>query len=211
MLQLVTLDGENRVGIMKPRTITNACAALLVALSTVGVPALAQKTATPTSVKIGYFNLALVKASYPQAAGSETLRTNAENQLRRDVEAGNKRLQKAQEDGKPKEEIEKMAQELQVQINAKQQALIQLVQTQQAIATQNIAQAVNQVARDKELDLVVDGASVFAGGEKVVNNGVDITDEIVKKLTATTGIKRPASSDKSGGGGTSSGGGESGG
>jgi Skp family chaperone for outer membrane proteins len=133
-------------------------------------------------VKIGYFNLALVKASYPEAAGSETLRNNAEAMLRRDVEEGNKRLQKAQEDKKPKEEIEKMARDLQAEINAKQQALIQLVQTQAAIATQNIAQAVNAVARDKGLDLVVDGAGVFAGGDKIVNNGVDITDEVVKRL-----------------------------
>jgi len=167
---------------MKVRTVTSICAAWLLALGGAYLPAQAQKAATPTPVKIGYFNLALVKASYPEAAGSETLRNNAEAMLRRDVEEGNKRLQKAQEDKKPKEEIEKMARDLQTEINAKQQALIQLVQTQAAVATQNIAQAVNNVARDKGLDLVVDGAGVFAGGDKIVTNGMDITDEVVKKL-----------------------------
>lgn len=168
---------------MKSRIISSVCAALaLVAMTSASLPAFAQKSATATSLKIGYFNLALVKASYPEAAGSETLRTNAENMLRRDVEEGNKRLQKAQEDKKSKEEISKMASDLQLEINAKQQALIQLVQSQAAMATQNIAQAVNAVARDKSLDLVVDGAGVFAGGDKIVNNGLDITQDVIKKL-----------------------------
>ena len=191
---------------MKLRNITSACAALALTLATVGAPAFAQKSASPTNVKIGYFNLALVKASYPQAAGSEALRTNAENQLREAVRQGNEELQKAQEAKKPKEELEQMARDLQTRINAMQQALVQLVQTQTAVATQNIARAVNIVAQDKGLDLVVDGAGVFAGGDKIVNNGVDVTDEIVKKLTeATQQVQRPSSgggdADKGGGGG----------
>ncbi|MBY0360054.1 MAG: OmpH family outer membrane protein [Candidatus Obscuribacterales bacterium] len=153
-------------------------------------------TASPVSVKIGYLNLQLVKASFPEAAGSETLRVQAENQLRRDVEEGNKVLQKLQTDNKPKEEIEKKARDLQTEINAKQQALIQLVQTQQAIANQTISQAVAQVAKDKGLDLVIDGSGVFVGGDKIVNNGEDITDAIVKRLAPATlksgGGEKPA-------------------
>ncbi|MBX9689065.1 MAG: OmpH family outer membrane protein [Candidatus Obscuribacterales bacterium] len=157
-------------------------AALSVLLSFAAAPAFAAGAASSISIKIGYFNLALVKASYPEAAGSETLRVQAENQLRRDVEEGNKQLQKAQEDKKPKEELEKKAQQLQTEINAKQRALIELVQTQQQIANQQIASAVAQVAKEKGLDLVVDGAGVFAGGDKIVSSGEDITDAIVKKL-----------------------------
>ncbi len=167
---------------MKSRIIVSTVAALSLAVASAFTPAFAGKPAQATTVKIGYFNLALVKASYPEAAGSESLRTQAENQLRRDVEEGNKTLQKAQEEKKPKEELEKMARDLQTTINAKQQALIQLVQTQAAIATQNIAQAVNQVAKEKTLDLVVDGAGVFAGGDKIVNSGDDITEAVIKKL-----------------------------
>ncbi|MBI4533860.1 MAG: OmpH family outer membrane protein [Candidatus Melainabacteria bacterium] len=194
---------------MKMRIVASVCASLLLVVGG-GLPGQAEKIATPTQIKIGYFNLALVKASYPEAAGSETLRTNAESQLRRDVEEGNKRLQKGQEEKKPREELEKMARELQAEINAKQQALIQLVQTQAAIATQNIAQAVNSVARDKSLDLVVDGAGVFAGGDKIVNNGLDITEEVVKRLQpqalrpttsgATGGASAPITPASSGGG-----------
>ncbi len=159
--------------------------ALAVLLSFATSPVLAANSANSMSVKVGYFNLALVKASFPESAGSEVLRTQAESQLRRDVELGNSRLQKSQEEKKPKEEIEKMAQQLQVEINAKQRALIELVQNQTQSANQQIAAAVAQVARDKGLDMVVDGAGVYAGGDKIVSSGEDITDSVVKRLSPT--------------------------
>jgi Skp family chaperone for outer membrane proteins len=157
--------------------------ALSVLLSLAAGPAFSAGTASTISVKVGYFNLALVKASYPESAGSETLRITAENQLRRDVEEGNKRLQKMQDDKKPKEEIEKEAKQLQTEINAKQRALIELVQSQQQLATQAVASAVARVAKEKTLDLVIDGAGVFAGGDKIVSSGEDITDAVIKALS----------------------------
>jgi Skp family chaperone for outer membrane proteins len=164
-------------------SIVSKLTALSVLLSFASAPAFAAGAASAVSVKIGYFNLALVKASYPESAGSETLRVQAENQLRRDVEEGNKRLQKAQEEKKPKEEIEKQAQQLQVEINAKQRALIELVQNQTQIANQRIAGAVAAVAKEKGLDLVIDGAGVFSGGDKIVSSGEDVTDAVVKRLS----------------------------
>ena len=163
-----------------------------VIISSTMLPVSAAASAQSTQVKFGYFNLALVKASFPEAAGSESLRVQAENQLRNDVERGNEQLKKLQDEKKPKEDIEKAARDLQVQINAKQQALIQLVQTQSATATQAIASAVAQVAKDKGLDVVVDGAGVFAGGDRLVNNGEDITEAIVKRLNPSTAV-RPVS------------------
>ncbi|MGR9758738.1 hypothetical protein ACUOF5_23540, partial [Escherichia coli] len=66
-------------------------ALLAVTLLGSSVPALAQsKTATATSVKIGYFNLNLVKAVYPGSAESENLKNQAEAQLKNDVENANK-------------------------------------------------------------------------------------------------------------------------
>lgn len=186
------------------RSITSKFAALSVLAAITAAPALAAP-AQSVSVKIGYFNLALVKASYPEAAGSETLRVQAENQLRRDVEEGNKALQKLQEDKKPKEEVEKRAQQLQTEINAKQRALIELVQTQTAIANQTIAQTVASVAKEKGLDLVIDGSGVFSGGDKIVNSGEDITDAIVKKLAPNAikpgggAVEKPAAAPAAGG------------
>lgn len=178
---------------MNFKSLTLALALSSLTISAVA-PAFAAGTAATMSVKIGYFNLHLVKASFPEAAGSETLRVQAENQLRRDVEEGNKVLQKLQSENKPKEEIEKKARDLQTEINAKQQALIQLVQTQQAIANQTIGQAVAQVAKEKGLDLVIDASSVYAGADKVVSNGEDITDSIVKKLAPAV-LKSGSSND----------------
>src|ERR1700723_99366 len=98
----------NKVVNMKVRTITSACAAIALVIASASiVPAFAQgkASATPTSVKMGYFNLALVKASLPEAAGSEMLRQNAESMLRQKVVDGNSALQKAQKDGKTKQEF----------------------------------------------------------------------------------------------------------
>lgn len=171
--------------------------ALSVLFSFAAAPSFAAGTASSISVKIGYINLALVKAAYPESAGSEALRVQAENQLRRDVEEGNKQLTKLQEDKKPKEEIEKKAQNLQIEINAKQRALIELVQTQQQIANQQIATTVAKVAKDKGLDMVVDGAGVFFGGDKIVSSGEDITDACVKILSPAAGLRSTSSSSSS--------------
>src|SRR5215475_6087852 len=131
---------------MTSKSFVLSTAAALLAVS-FALPSFDANSAQPTSVKFGYFNLALVKASYPEAAGSEQLRVTAENQLRQKVEDGNRALQKMQEEKKPKEEVEKTAHEIQSQINAQQQALIQLVQTNTAMANQAITQAVANVAR----------------------------------------------------------------
>lgn len=146
-------------------------------------PAMAQKNATAAALKVGYFNLNLVKISCPETAGSETLRLQAENQLKREVEQANKRLQKAQEEKRTPEELKKLTGDIQAEINAKQQALAQLVQTATAQASEKIFQAVNQVAQEKGLDLVIDGAGVYAGGQKVIDNGVDVTADIMRKIS----------------------------
>ena len=167
---------------MKKTIVTSICAAWLLSMVSTTGPALAQKVATPTTVKLGYYNLSMVKTSFPEAAGSDSLRAQAESQLRGFQEDANKRLQKALDDKKPKEEIEKLRNDLQSEYNGRLQALSQLVSTQVAIANQNIAQALNNVAKDKGLDLVVDTSTILAGGDKLVNNGIDITEEVIKKL-----------------------------
>ena len=168
---------------MKKRIVTSICTAWLLSMVAITGPAFAQKVATPTTVKLGYYNLSMVKTSFPEAAGSDSLRQQAESQLRGFQEDANKRLQKALDDKKPKEEIEKLRNDLQSEYNGRLQALSQLVSTQVAIANQNIAQALNMVAKDKGLDLVVDTSTILAGGDKLVSNGVDITEDVIKKLS----------------------------
>lgn len=155
-------------------------------LSLTVLPAMAQKSAAPVSVKIGYFNEALVKASFPEAAGSDNLRNTAESQLRKDLEDANKVIQTMQEQKKPADEIQKAIRDSQVSINAKQQALAELVQSQNAVVRDKIVQAVNAVGREKGLDLVINGEGLFMGGKTVLDSGTDITNEVARKLTPQT-------------------------
>ncbi|MBS1995818.1 MAG: OmpH family outer membrane protein [Cyanobacteria bacterium SZAS LIN-2] len=172
--------------------------AFLTALSLVALvpvvssPAYAQKSATQINVKVGYVNLAMIKANTPDSASSEELTHKAEAFLKASVEESNKRLLKAQEEKKSEEEIKKLKSDLQTQINAKQQAYAELVQSSQAQSLQRISAAVNQVASDKGLDLVVDGGGVLAGGQKLLDNGVDITNDVVKKLAPNAAAAAPA-------------------
>jgi Skp family chaperone for outer membrane proteins len=161
----------------------NVVVSVLVLLSTFSSSPVLAKSASPVSVKIGYFNLALVKASSPDSAGTEMLRTQAENQLKADLDAANKQIQKMQEEKKPQSEIDKAVHDNQLAINAKQQALVQLVQAQSMRARERIMQATNQVCREKGLDLAIDGEGLLVGGRTVLDNGVDITQDIVKALT----------------------------
>jgi Skp family chaperone for outer membrane proteins len=164
-------------------------ALLAVSLLGANVPALAQsaKSATATSVKIGYFNLNLVKAVYPGSAESESLKNQAEAQLKNDVENANKNIQKLRDAKKSEDEITKAVHDTQLSINAEQGALAKLIQGQVQVARERIYGAVNQVAKDKGLDIVIDADGLFAGGKTVLNNGVDITQDLTKLLAPQLG------------------------
>jgi Skp family chaperone for outer membrane proteins len=169
----------------------------LLAFSLLGatVPALAQsKSATATSVKIGYFNLNLVKAVYPGSAESESLKNQAEAQLKNDVENANKNIQKLRDAKKSDDEVTKAVHDTQLSINAEQGALAKLIQGQVQVARERIYGAVNRVAKEKSLDIVFDADGLYAGGQTVVNNGVDITQDLVKLLAPQVGTSGGGSS-----------------
>ncbi|MCW5823811.1 MAG: OmpH family outer membrane protein [Cyanobacteria bacterium TGS_CYA1] len=149
-------------------------------------PALAQSA---VQVKLGYFSLGMVRANYAEASTSEGLKAQAEAQLRQAAEEANSRIQKMREDKKPTEEIEKAIREAQTKLGAKQEALAQLVETSTSTVTAKIMQAANAVAKEKGVDIVVDGQHVFAGGQKFLDSGVDLTKEIIERLK-TGGIAR---------------------
>jgi Skp family chaperone for outer membrane proteins len=179
---------------MKSRkSLASTILSLVVPISLVGAPALAQRSsANPVSLKIGYFNLVLIKSAFPQASESEALRIQAENQLKQDLDTANKQIQKMQDEKKSSEDIQKAVHENQVVINAKQEALVRLLQTQNAMARDRIIQAVNQVAQEKGLDIIFDGEGLYAGGKTVLDNGMDVTDEIKRKLQPSEGVAAPA-------------------
>lgn len=169
----------------KPLTLSAALLMALSSLSAMDAQAQGQSTSSgpsPVTVKIGYLNLGMVKANFPQAANSEILKAQAEAQLREEARTLNEALQKLKEDKKPEDEIKKHIEISQTKINAKQQALAQLLQTQENQVRVAIAQSVNAVAKEKGLDIIVDGQSIFAGGQKFLDNGIDVTREVIAKL-----------------------------
>lgn len=151
-------------------------------------PAANKQPAQSVSVKMGYFNLILVKAAFPESAASTALEEKAKEMLRRAVEDANKQLTDMQTANKPKDEIEKKKDQLQIEISAKQQALMQLLSANAAEANRAIAGAVGNVAKEKGLDVVIDGAGIFAGGEKFISSGEDVTDAIIKKLNPSISV-----------------------
>lgn len=154
-----------------------------VAVTTAAInPVSAQQAATPISVKIGYFNLPAVRGACPEALSSENIKSQADAQLRRDLEEAQKRIQKMQDDKRPKEEVDKALAEARTAFAAKQQALSELVQSAINTANLKIVQTVGAVAKEKGLDLVVDGQGIYTGAERVQANAIDITSDVIKRL-----------------------------
>jgi Skp family chaperone for outer membrane proteins len=156
-------------------------------------------TSQPLTVKMGYFNLNKVKVLHPASAGLERLENNAKELLRIEADKGNAVLVQMQKDGKPKEEIEKTQRDLQMQITAKVEASTNLLMGNRMTANTEIAQAVNAVAKEKGFDIVVDAGGIFAGGEKFLSNGEDLTDVILQKLVPASALpaeQKPAAGAK---------------
>jgi Skp family chaperone for outer membrane proteins len=160
-----------------------------VSVNVLVAPVFAQKAATSIGVKIGYFNSNLVKMSDPQEANSESLKNQAEEQLKHDLDEGNKKLQKLRDEKKSDEEIKKTVEQLQIEIRAKQQALAQLVQNNNQMAQDRVRQAANAVAKERGLDIIIDGAGVYSGGQKILDNGVEVTEDVVHKLNPNAPTK----------------------
>ncbi len=153
--------------------------------------AFAQKSASATSVKIGYFDLNKVKTQ-TAAGDSEALKNQAERQFRQDIEAGQKALQKARDEKKGEEELKALVKQVQTELAAKRQALARLVESQIFADTQKLMQTVAEVAKEKSLDLIIDGAGIYAGGQKVLDNGIDVTDDVMSKLSPGAVKRQPA-------------------
>lgn len=151
------------------------------------------KPLEPLSVKVAYFNFGKIRAGIPEVANSEAIRINAEAQLRKDVDTWNSKLIKMREEKKPAAEIEKIKQEAQAVVRAKQEALAQLVESANLSVRVRVAQAAEAEARARNIDLVVDGQGLYAGGQKVFDHGVDITQSVLKRLLAESEDKQKPS------------------
>jgi len=145
-----------------------------------------EKSPEPLTVKVGYFNFGKIRAGIPEVANAEAIRINSEAQLRKDVENWNNRLLKMREEKKSLEEIDKTKQEGQAVVRAKQEALAQLVESANLSVRVRVAQAAEAEAKERNIDLVVDGQGLYAGGKRVFDHGVDITQSVLKRILADT-------------------------
>lgn len=143
-----------------------------------------ERTPEPLTVKVAYFNFGKIRAGIPEVSNAEAIRINAEAQLRKDVETWNNRLIKMREEKKSAAEIEKTKQEGQTVVRAKQEALAQLVESANLSVRVRVAQAAEAEAKSRNIDLVVDGQGLYAGGQKVFDHGVDITQAVLTRLLA---------------------------
>jgi len=166
---------------MRKSMIGSSLLAAVLAVTVAGAANAQNKTAQSATVKIGYFNLAMVKATTP-AGDSEALKNQAERNLRADIETGQKAIEKAKADKKTDDELKAMVKQVQTELAAKQQALAQLVQAATLQDTQRLVGAVSNVAKKKGLDLIVDANAVYAGGKEVLDKGVDVTADVVEAM-----------------------------
>ena len=143
-----------------------------------------EKVVDPLTVKVAYFNLGKIRAGLPEVSNAEAIRINSEAQLRKDVDTWNQKLMKMREEKQSASEIEKTKQEGQAVVRAKQEALAQLVESASLSVRVRVAQAAEAEARARNIDLVVDGQGLYAGGQKVFDHGVDITQAVLKRLLA---------------------------
>jgi len=149
-----------------------------------------EKNPEPLTVKVGYFNFGKIRAGIPEVANAEAIRINSEAQLRKDVEIWNSKLIKMREDKQPASEIDKTKQEAQAVVRAKQEALAQLVESANLSVRVRVAQAAEAEAKARNIDLVVDGQGLYAGGQKVFDHGVDLTQAVLKRILAEGEARR---------------------
>lgn len=144
-------------------------------------------------VKMGYFYLGKVKQSFAEAAAGTLMEERAKEMLRQDVQKGNDELQQLTKQNKPKEEIEKKRDQLQAEITLKQQTLGTLISSTSINSQNAINEAIESVAKENGLDIVVDASGIFRGADKFANQGMDITPFVIKRLNPDAVVVPPAS------------------
>jgi Skp family chaperone for outer membrane proteins len=133
-------------------------------------------------LKVGYLDLNKIKQLYPEAAQVETMKQQAELQLVDVVNRANKALIQAQQEKKSPQEISKLHQDMQLQVQGMQQGIKLMVDQQTQATYAKITGAASAVAKDRGLDVVVDSNTIFAGAEPLTKNGEDLTDPVLRKL-----------------------------
>ena len=172
-----------------------------------------KKAPQSLTASVGYFDLANVKAACKSCTEAEKSRAKAESDLIQEVAEGNKRIEEAQKSGKSNQEMEAISHNLHDVINSHKKQLLESVQAKGDSSYNIVALAATTAAQQNSLAMLVDGASVWFGGEAILKQGVDITEKVLGLLPAAeagtlapvrTGDKAPAKAISGSGSGVDS-------
>lgn len=140
------------------------------------------KTAETIFIRLGYFDAHEIKASYTPCVIADKARANARQTIEQMLEKNNRELQDMHAEGKSKSEIAKRAEQLQIELNAQNNIVYALAAVQVKTAREKLGAAVVEMAKDRDLDIIVDAATVWQGAQLVGENGMDVTGRLLKQL-----------------------------
>lgn len=166
-------DGADK---KEPEAINTAAAAT----PTSAVPS--GKSAETVFIRLGYFDSHEIKASYAPCVIADKARANARQTIEQMLEKNNRELQDMHAEGKSKSEIAKRAEQLQIELNAQNNIVYALAAVQVKTAREKLGAAVVEMAKDRDLDIIVDAATVWQGAQLVGENGMDVTGRLLKQL-----------------------------
>jgi Skp family chaperone for outer membrane proteins len=160
-------------------------ASVILAVATgVASQVLAQGATTPAAAKsatIGIVDRQKVITSFTKAQQAAEELKKAEDSVRGMLESSNKQFEDAKAAKKPQAELEALQKRLQVKIDEEYKRAQSRAQTLEAQLEKDIDKAIKDEATSHNLDTVLVKDSVLLGG-------VDITDGVVKRLTASTSV-----------------------
>jgi Skp family chaperone for outer membrane proteins len=138
--------------------------------------------ATPVSKKFAYFDLKMIRNTFPDSVTFEQSRYSGEDALRNSANEANQQLKQFEAENHSVDEIQKEKQRLQSAVDAKTSTFVRQMLASNLNITEKIKHAASTVAESHSVDVVLDANSVFFGGGKILENGIDVTAEIMKIL-----------------------------
>ncbi|MFH1826477.1 MAG: OmpH family outer membrane protein [bacterium] len=124
---------------------------------------------------IGFIDVQKVFSQYKKTENAQAELGKKEEAFKKEFEDSQKKLEKAEKDGKGVEDLEKMRKELEEKLNPKREELLRLNQQLTTELQQEIMTAVEKVAKKVGIDLVLDKQVIITGG-------MDLTDMVTNEL-----------------------------
>ena len=142
----------------------------------------AETTVQPQIKKFGYFDLKVIRNTFPDSVAFEQARYTGEDQLRATASAANVQLKQFQEEKHSDTEIQSERTKLQTAVDSKTGSFVRQMLATNLNITEKIKQAALKTAEARGVDVILDANAVFFGGGKILQSGVDVTADMMKIL-----------------------------